>query len=146
MGQIGQPIRRYTIIPLEEPVSPIAEPVMPPPRKPPESLRRVAGRNIVPSAAVIDSQSVKTTESGGPRGFDAAKRVKGRKRHIVTEAWVLIASVRYGRFAARRAGARGQHPRQSWRCAAAEIACITQPVAPILSPGDFSPRHVVAPS
>ena len=59
------------------------------------AAREQAGREASPTAGIVDSQSVKTTEAGGPRGFDAGKKINGRKRHLLTDTlglplWLVV--------------------------------------------------------
>jgi len=72
-----------------------------------EQARRHAGRAACPSVVITDGQSVKTTACGGARGFDAHKRVKGRKRHILVDTFGLLVAnrVKPADTSDRRAGA-----------------------------------------
>jgi putative transposase len=58
-----------------------------------DRLRKNEERAVAPTAAIVDSQSVKTADQAGERGYDAGKKIKGRKRHVAVDCLGLILAV-----------------------------------------------------
>jgi putative transposase len=58
-----------------------------------DCLRKTEERQVAPTAAIIDSQSVKTADQAGERGYDAGKKIQGRKRHIAVDSLGLLLMV-----------------------------------------------------
>ena len=58
-----------------------------------DCLRQTEGRRVAPTAAIIDSQSVKVADQAGARGYDAGKKVSGRKRHVAVDCLGLILAI-----------------------------------------------------
>ena len=89
-----------------------------------EQERTDRDRDPEPTGAIIDSQSVETTEAGGERGYDAGKDVWGRKRHVIVDT---VRDRRYGRKCPRCGRPCRQHSRPRRRPAASEAALGADP-------------------
>lgn len=58
-----------------------------------EKVRRSVGKKSTPTVAILDSQSVRTAEGGSERGYDAGKKITGRKRHLAVDTLGLVLTV-----------------------------------------------------
>ena len=99
-----------------------------------EQGRKAGGRNAKPTVAIIDSQSAKTALKGGRRGYDAGKKIKGRKRHVAVDT--------QGNLLAGIVHSAGSQDRVADRAVLMRLFCRFDSITTVLADGGYTGKLI----